>query len=280
MGSPYIIRPGDTLCSIAHDHGVPMGVLATLNGIANPAQIRAGRSIVLPSMTSDTDEAHAVRPEPLVIPAGAPPIDRRLRLARGQYFQEQVKKDLIVLHFTAGTTAAGAFQSWQSTAVEVGTAYILDRDGTIYETFPGEYWAYHLGIEGAESAWHRHDKRSIGIEIVNPGGLKRRADTLFWWPQNYSTAWCPIHESGKFHESNYRGIDYWATFTMQQYVALPFLVRWLQKVHGIPGHLLAEDRRGGMDWGFFRDFQGVASHANFRADKTDIGPAFDWSVLA
>ena len=280
MGSPYIIRPGDTLYSIASDHGVPMGVLATLNGIANPAQIRAGRSIVLPSMTSESDEAHAARPEPLVIPVGAPPMSTRLRLARGQYFPEKVKKELIVLHFTAGTTAEGAFQSWQSTPAEVGTAYILDRDGTIYETFPGECWAYHLGIEGAESAGHRHNKRSIGIEIVNPGGLKRRGDTLYWWPQNYSTAWCPIHESGKFHQANYRGLDYWATFTMAQMIALPFLVRWLQKVHGIGGQVVSQSKREVMDWEYFRAFEGVASHQNFRADKTDIGPAFDWSVLA
>ena len=81
---------------------------------------------------------------------------------------------------------------------------------------------------------------------MNPGGLKRRGDELYWWSQNYSTPWCPIHESGKFHQANYRGIDYWATFTMQQYVALPFLVRWLQKIQGIPDIYLL--KTGGAAW--------------------------------
>jgi N-acetyl-anhydromuramyl-L-alanine amidase AmpD len=278
---PYIIRPGDTLYSISRDHHVPLPALLKLNSIADPDSIRAGRQILLPSLTSDTDEAHAVRPQIVTLPAGAPPLNQSLRLARGQYFEERHPKDLIVLHFTAGSTARGAFQSWQSTPVEVGAAYILDRDGTIYETFPAECWAYHLGIQGAESAGHRHDRRSIGIEIVNPGGLRRRGDDLYWWPAGYTTHWCRASDAEiwRYHWEPFRGMDYWATFTHEQYAALPVLVRWLTEVHQIEYRPVAEDKAGVMDWDYFRHFRGIASHQNFRADKTDIGPAFDWSVL-
>jgi hypothetical protein len=30
---------------------------------------------------------------------------------------------------------------------------------------------------------------------------------------------------------------------------------------------------------FFGSYRGVATHANFRQDKWDIGPAFDWPAL-
>lgn len=29
----------------------------------------------------------------------------------------------------------------------------------------------------------------------------------------------------------------------------------------------------------FEGYQGLATHANFRSDKWDIGPAFDWDRL-
>jgi N-acetyl-anhydromuramyl-L-alanine amidase AmpD len=275
----YIIRPGDTLFSIAAARGVPLGALATLNGIADVGQIRAGRQILLPALTSETSERFAQGIVPAVGRAAEVPINRSMRLAPGQFFTAREKKDLIVLHFTAGSTAAGAFQSWQSSPVEVGTAYILDTDGVVYEVFPPECWAYHLGIQGAASEGHRHDKRSIGIEIVNPGGLVRRGDMLYWWPRNYTASWCRVADTGQYVQAKFRGIDYWATFGHAQSVSLIRLVNWLSATHDIPGKIPGEDIRGAFNPAAFAGFRGIASHQNFRADKTDIGPAFDWEML-
>src|ERR1700741_42468 len=73
-------------------------------------------------------------------------IDRKtMRLPKEQYLQEVYPKTCIALHFTAGTTARSAFNSWISDARRVGTAYILDVDGSVYEAFPPEHWAGHLG---------------------------------------------------------------------------------------------------------------------------------------
>ena len=33
------------------------------------------------------------------------------------------------------------------------------------------------------------------------------------------------------------------------------------------------------DVSFFSSFQGVVSHQNFRTDKWDLGPAFNWDRL-
>src|SRR5262249_3518708 len=99
--------------------------------------------------------------------AAAPPpatltINRTLALPADQYYQETTKKDLIVLHFRAGTTAASAVSAWKSTTEHVATAYVIDIDGTVFETFPPSAWAYHLGIKGGTPI----ERRSIGIEIA------------------------------------------------------------------------------------------------------------------
>jgi LysM repeat protein len=45
----YIVRPGDTLSEIAIRFGVTVRALADANGISNPALIRAGQVLVIPS---------------------------------------------------------------------------------------------------------------------------------------------------------------------------------------------------------------------------------------
>jgi len=70
-----------------------------------------------------------------------------------------------VLHFTAGQSARNAFGTWRRDAQRIGTACLVDVDGTVYEVFPPTQWAFHLGIAGTS----RHDRRSIGIEIATSG---------------------------------------------------------------------------------------------------------------
>ena len=49
--------------------------------------------------------------------------------------------DLVVLHFTAGTTGRSALDTWRGDPARVATAYIVDTDGTIFEVFPPAFWA-------------------------------------------------------------------------------------------------------------------------------------------
>lgn len=98
-------------------------------------------------------------------------VDQSMRLTPDQYIPERQEKDLVVLHHTVGGTARSTFEWWQTGDREqrVATAYIIDRDGIIYEVFDPAHWAYHLGLKGAAGA---HDKRSIGIELASEGGLR------------------------------------------------------------------------------------------------------------
>jgi len=118
-------------------------------------------------------------------PPAPPAIVRDVRLPAGHYHPQQYQKDLVVLHFTAGSSVSGAVNHWQTLAAAVGTAYVLDRAGVLYEIFDPRCWAHHLGIPGAASENYRHDQRSIGIEIVNVGPLRRFGGALCWWPQTW-----------------------------------------------------------------------------------------------
>jgi N-acetyl-anhydromuramyl-L-alanine amidase AmpD len=215
-------------------------------------------------------------------------IDRKTyRLTPDQYMPEPQKKDMIVLHYTAGASAAGAFASW-TTPVKgrqqrVATAYVVDLNGTIYEMFPPRSWAYHLGMNAPENPNWIHDRRSIGIEIVNPGPLRMDgtdAKRLNWYPMNFGARWCGLDEKNKYVKAPWRGFDYWASFPEDQAAAVRDLVVDLCARFGISTTTPPAAKLEQCDPKFFGTFKGIASHQNFRADKSDIGPAWDWKALA
>ncbi len=49
QGSTHVVRAGETLASIARQHGVTTSALAAANGISNPDLIKAGQRLVIPS---------------------------------------------------------------------------------------------------------------------------------------------------------------------------------------------------------------------------------------
>lgn len=279
----YTVRAGDSLSAIARRLGLPLHLLIEVNNITDPNKVKVGQVLTLPAMTTDSTD-HPESPAPVTPDPSPVAIDREsLRLPASGYIGEKHPKDLVVLHFTAGPSARSAYNTWIAAAARVATAYILDVDGTIYETFDPSYWAYHLGIKGAAAANHRHDKRSIGIEIVNVGPLKPKSGELCWWlPQNrFEKKWCSSTDTAQFVQNSYRGFDYFAAYTPQQVHSLSPLIQMLRRRFAIPKRLPAVAQRTVADpAGYFKDFSGVASHQNFRADKFDVGPAFPWDSIS
>ena len=200
------------------------------------------------------------------------------RLNKNCYFAERYQKDLIVLHFTAGTSSESALRTWSANPQRIATAYGVDPDGMIHEFFPPECWAYHLGVRGT----HAHDRRSIGIEIANVGPLKldgASRSQLNWWPKNWGTRFCLVEEKHRFIERAYRGMNYFAVMPPDQQEAVGTLVRNLCQQFSIPREASAAARTGEYAPQEFSRYRGIASHSNFRADKWDVGPAFDWDNL-
>jgi N-acetyl-anhydromuramyl-L-alanine amidase AmpD len=206
-------------------------------------------------------------------------------LAAKEFVGVETPKDLIVLHFTAGTTAKSAFDTWKNKPERVATSYIVDVDGTIFEVFPPRFWAAHLGVKGTKNV---DDRRSIGIEIANVGPLQPSADdpaTLNWWPKksasaaDFTTRFCRVDETDRYVKVPYRGKAHFAAFPGVQVDAVAALVRGLCQQFAIAPTLPAAGLRFDADPGAFAGYTGVCSHANFRQDKWDIGPAFPWDRL-
>lgn len=207
-------------------------------------------------------------------------IDRtKLRLKSSNFRNEVTAKDLIVLHFTAGLSASSAFWSWVARPDRVATAYLVDVDGKVYETFDPSRWAHHLGVAGPVNANFIQDRRSIGIEIVNVGGLKpdpKDPGQLNWWPSNYRVPWCRTTDTARYVRRPFRGLEYFPVFPETQFQSVCQLVTMLSEAYRIPRIVPAERRRDQFDLRYYGAYRGIASHQNFHAEKTDIGPAWDW----
>ncbi|MGD9900390.1 MAG: N-acetylmuramoyl-L-alanine amidase [Calditrichaceae bacterium] len=202
-----------------------------------------------------------------------PEFNTNLRLSRDQYFLDAGYKNLIVLHHTAGGSAVSTFYWWQNyDPRRVATAYIVERDGTIYEIFNPAYWAFHLGLAGSGGI---HDRRSIGIELASEGGLIARGSRFYAFdrvsPATEFTG--DVFDYGKKWRNSYR---FFAAYTEAQLIATTELVNYLCANYQVPrrtpvAHI---DYIPGA-----REYRGIIGHHHVRADKTDLHPGFDWNIL-
>lgn len=279
----HVVKSGETLGRIARRYDVPLDSIVRLNGIANPDRIRVGQRLSIPEVTTDgMDLEPAPREEPPPRPEPGEPLRvnrTRFRLPAKEYYPEVQPKDLIVLHFTAGRTAKSAYQTWLDQPAHVATAYIVDPDGRVYETFDPAHWAFHLGVKGTHG---KHDKRSIAIEIANPGPLRPHPtdpSRLNWWPRDFGAKWCHRDEIDRYVEAPYRGMHFFAAMPDPQQDAVARLVGQLCDTFGIERRIPGRRRRTECDLTTFAGYRGIAAHQNFRTDKWDVGPAFDWERL-
>jgi N-acetylmuramoyl-L-alanine amidase len=77
---------------------------------------------------------------------------------------------MVVLHYTAMTSAEAAIGRLSDPQAEVSAHYLVAEDGRIVAMVPEEARAWHAGV----SAWGRVsdvNSHSIGIELANPGPL-------------------------------------------------------------------------------------------------------------
>ena len=93
--------------------------------------------------------------------------------------------DMLIVHFTAGQTEAGAIQ-WMTNPQSRATSHILiGKSGSITQLVPFNRIAYHAGTSSwkGRSALNRY---SIGIELDNPGQLKKSgANWVSWFLKKY-----------------------------------------------------------------------------------------------
>lgn len=214
-------------------------------------------------------------------------ISTSFRLPSDFYFPERHTKDLIILHHTVGGSARSTFEYWRTNtdATHIGTAYIVERDGTIYEVFPPECWAYHLGLKTTQAV----DKRSIGIEIASEGALLERGGNYY--------AFGRLTEATRYHgpvfdaatevsgsgikrvsaPQLWRDYRYFAQYTSAALVSLFALVDDLLTRFAIPRQTPAN--HVDFDLAAYTNYKGVLTHCQLRADKSDVHPGFAWGKL-
>lgn len=187
-------------------------------------------------------------------------------LKKGQYNEvdktKAVKKQ-IILHHTAGGSAKSSIDSWAANPDKVGTPFVIDRDGIIYQAFPSWCWAYGLGLNQAN--YKTIESQAIQIELACYGQLKQFGDEFYSVygnkiaPDNVETL--PI---------SFRGGKYYEKYTPAQIESLNLLIQYLSEVYEIE----AKYRSNIFDINqkALRGDEGLFTHCCYRGDKSDVYP--------
>jgi N-acetyl-anhydromuramyl-L-alanine amidase AmpD len=199
---------------------------------------------------------------------------RAISLPNPAHFVAQKRaKKRIVIHGTAGVIKGDIVAL---TTNKVSTAFVLARDGNLYQLFNPEYSAYHLGPSN-DGSYSNTDMSfsSIAIEISNIGPLKLVDDVMY---DIYGKAYCGIDDSSYYDQVDYRGYKYYASYTDKQYDALNRLINDLCLKYGIPKTTLQSEARYAYSPKAAQGV-GISTHVNWRKDKFDLAPNFDFKRI-
>lgn len=225
---------------------------------------------------------------PAKLSAGGYSVDvvdcKRANGDKSYYYETEATKTSIVLHYTAGQLT-GDIPTLTKKDYKVSVAFVLARDGTLYRLFDEKYWSYHLG-SGSLGGNEGNSKRSIAIEISNFGWISESDKNL----KTYTGGvYCTKDDTQYFHTlaTAWREKRYFATFTAEQYKSLKALLKYLCAKFNIPYKFLSKtgDVATAARYNLFssadeaKTFKGIVAHSNYRSDKWDIGPGFDWHKL-
>lgn len=205
------------------------------------------------------------------------------------------KVDQFVLHFDVCGTSRQCFKVLHDIRC-LSVHFMLDADGTIYQT-----------LDLKERAWHASsaNSRSIGIEIANIGAYGNRAkNPLDKWYQtgadgkprltippelgptgfyNTNASFRPARSepvTGKIQNQELVQYD----FTPEQYRALVKLTAALCRIFPNLPNKYPADAHGNVVPEKLPDaqldaFQGILGHYHVQRNKVDPGPAFQWEYL-
>jgi N-acetyl-anhydromuramyl-L-alanine amidase AmpD len=184
-------------------------------------------------------------------------------LAADQYYTDLHPKKTIVLHHTAGGSAQSSIDGWGRDAVRVATCVVIERDGTIWQCFGTEYWAFSLGLTTAN--YREVEQQTVAIELANYGYLIKKADGF------YNAYGMKMHDDLVYDcKTNFRGQQYYETYTAEQIESLRLLLEHLHEKFGID--LTYHSEMFDLNQSAIHGASGIWSHTSYRSDKSDISP--------
>lgn len=194
------------------------------------------------------------------------------QIAFTDYYKEVTQKKQIYLHHTAGSGKGdNVFATWERDKQgRIGTCVVIGPDGTIFQGFKSEFWAYHLGLSAdpfrVNCLPYQHlDKISIGIEIVNWGYLTKKGDKFY----SYAGTEVPKEQVCTL-DKPFKGQKYYQDYTDEQITAtIELLNLWASKYN--------IDIKYNEDiWNVtkraLKGENGVFTHNSVRSDKSDVYP--------
>lgn len=205
--------------------------------------------------------------------------------------------DQFVLHFDVAGVSRACFNTLQDHR-NLSVHFMLDLDGTIYQT-----------LDLKERAWHAtiSNNRSVGIEIANmgaysPGNVQSLVFKEWYAKETNGQTRITIparYGDGGIHTKDFVGhparpepvsgviqgeslVQY--DFTPQQYQALIHLTATLCKVFPKIKCEYPKDADGKLITHKLPDaeldqYEGVLGHYHIQTDKVDPGPALQWDYL-
>lgn len=213
-----------------------------------------------------------------------------------QYYRDEKSKIQIVLHHTVSgdkTGVGGDIKWWRDKGEKIATAFIISRQGDIYQLFNSSYWAKHLGIpqkfineQQTTKSNSELDKMSIGIEIDSWGGLKQRNDGI-WYSDKNEKLYEPniqfYNKSNNFPKG-FRGFYAFEKYTQKQINAVRDLI--LSLVNSKFGEENISLTYNEDMWDLtnkdigcpnvsknaLNGNSGIWTHVSYRADKSDCHP--------
>ena len=206
----------------------------------------------------------------------------------------QDKVDQFVIHYDVAGTSRQCFKILHDLR-GLSVQFMLDLDGTIYQTCDAKEAAYHAT---------KSNHRSVGIEIANMGAYPSTTATLKEWYskdrtgrtritiparfgdggiRNKDIVLRPIREelvAGQIHGTTYRQYD----LTPQQYDSLTKLTAALCTALPRIECDYPRDENGDLIRTNLADdqwqaYSGVLGHWHVQRNKQDPGPAFQWDLV-
>lgn len=170
----------------------------------------------------------------------------------------RIEPALIVLHDTAGSSADGAVSWFKNPGSKVSAHLVVDLDGRVTQCVELDRVAWHTG-KSSHKGRANCNGFAIGIEIVNPGGLKGDSDKA-------------VAEFGKVYAGAVAASDpghwskLWLPYTEAQLAAvegiIPALARAYPTITDLAGHYeispgRKEDPTPLLDWARMRRAMGT-----------------------
>jgi N-acetylmuramoyl-L-alanine amidase len=200
--------------------------------------------------------------------------------------------DQFVIHYDASGTSRQCFKVLHDARC-LSVHFMLDLDGTIYQT-----------LDLKERAWHATsaNARSIGIEIANIGAYPNEAPLNRWYKRDAKGPFIQIPDSLQpdgIRTANFtarparlelvRGVIQGQEllqydFTPEQYEALAKLTAALCKIFPnlpceYPRDASGQLVRSKLGDAELKSYRGLLGHYHVQLNKTDPGPAFQWDLL-